>query len=206
MGGHVLRLALTDDRVTRIVAPTRRALLPHPKLQNPIVDGGSLPNDVEWWGADAAICTIGTTRAKAGSAEAFRAIDHDYALAIATRVREGGASRFALVTSMGADPRSRFLYTRTKGELEAAVSRLAFPSLTIVRPGFLGGERDEARPLERITGAVLRVVNPVLPAAARISPAETVAALLFEAALEGAPGTHVVGSAGIARAATRGGR
>jgi hypothetical protein len=55
--------------------------------------------------------------------------------------RKHGAARFALTSSMGADMHSPFRYTRTKGELEDAVIRLGFPSLTIVRPGFLGGER-----------------------------------------------------------------
>lgn len=149
---------------------------------------------------------MGTTRAQAGSAAAFRAIDHDYALAIATRVRDRGAARFALTSSMGADARSHFLYTRTKGELEEAIIGLGFPSLTIVRPGLLGGERDAHRPMERFAGALLRAAAPILPAGARISPASTVAALLVEAALGGGKGKHVVTAADIAAAAARGRR
>jgi uncharacterized protein YbjT (DUF2867 family) len=148
VGGDVLSRLLRDERVSQVVAPTRRPLAPHPKLLNPIADSNDLPLDAEWWSADGAICALGTTRAKAGSAAAFRAIDYDYALAIAARVREGGAARFALTSSVGADARSRFLYTRTKGELEDAIAKLGFPSLTIVRPGFLDGNRSENRPME----------------------------------------------------------
>lgn len=201
VGAAALGLLLRDDRVGRVVAPTRRPLQPHAKLLNPIIDGTDIPDGADWWAADGAICALGTTRAKSGSAAAYRAIDHDYALAVATRVRAGGAGRFALVTSMGADARSWFLYTRTKGELEDAVYRLGFPSLTIVRPGFLGGERGEHRPLERELGALLRIAAPILPAGARTSPAATVATLLVEAALTGGPGRHIVTSARIARAA-----
>lgn len=200
VGAAVLELLLGDARVARVVAPTRRALPPHAKLLNPITTAADLPDDAEWWAVDGAICALGTTRADAGSAAAFRAIDHDYALAIATHVRGGGATRFALTSSTGADARSRFLYPRTKGELEDAIDRLGFPSLTILRPGFLGGERRAHRPLERIVGPVLRIAAPILPAGARISPASTVAAMLVEAAIDGKPGRHVVTSRDIALA------
>lgn len=201
VGAAALKLLLEDERVTRVVAPTRRALPPHAKLLNPIVDSTDIPYDADWWVADGAISALGTTRAKSRSVAAYRAIDYDYALAIATQVRRGGATRFALTSSMGADARSRFRYPRTKGELEDAIDRLGFRSLTILRPGFLGGKREEDRPVERILGPLLRIAAPLLPAGARTSPASTVAALLVEAALRGSPGRHVIGSAEIARAA-----
>ncbi len=201
VGAETLALLLADARVDHVVAPTRRPIPSHAKLLNPIMTSDDLQPDAAWWAVDGAISALGTTRAKAGSAAAFRAIDHDYALAIAKRVRARGATRFALTSSMGADPRSRFLYPRTKGELEQAIERLGFGSLTLVRPGFLGGDRAEHRPLERVMGSLLRVASPILPPAARISPAATVAALLVEAALNGAPGCHIVTSRTIALAA-----
>jgi uncharacterized protein YbjT (DUF2867 family) len=197
VGSHALKLLLADERVTQVVAPTRRPLEPHAKLLNPIADSVNLPLDADWWAVDGALCALGTTRAQAGSAAAFRAIDYDYALAIATQVHRGGATRFALTSSLGANAHSRLLYPRTKGELEEAVRRLDFESLTIARPGFLGGHRDEIRPMERIMGAILRIAAPVLPAGARISPASRVAALLVEAAIGAAPGVHIITSADI---------
>lgn len=202
VGRQALALALDDRRVDRVVAPTRRPLAAHTKLDNPIVDFARLPEAAGWWSVDGAICALGTTRAAAGSAEAFRLVDFDHALNVARLVREHGATRFGLISSMGADPASRFLYTRTKGELEVAVRRLAFPSLTIVRPGLLGGERDEFRATERIAAAVLRVAAPLLPPAWRISPAAAVASVLVEAAVAGAPGITVVEAARLAGAET----
>jgi len=200
VGGNALKLLLADKRVTQVVAPTRRPLAPHAKLLNPIADSTSLPLDAAWWAVDGAICALGTTRAQAGSAAAFRAIDHDFALAIATQVRKGGATRFALTSSLGANAQSRLLYPRTKGELEDAIRGLDFGSLTILRPGFLGGHRSESRPMERIMGTILRLAGPILPASARISPAPRVAALLVEAAISGGAGIHSITSADIARA------
>ena len=201
VGGSVLALALADDHVTQVVAPTRRPLTPHRKLLNPIVSSASFPVNADWWHVDSAICALGTTRAKAGSADAFRTIDHDYILSLAEEVRRGGARRFALTSSMNANAHSPFLYSRTKGEVEEAIRRLAFPSLTIVRPGLLGGKREEDRPLESFAEGILRLTAPILPASARINPAPVVAALLLNAALGADDGTHIITSADIARAA-----
>ena len=131
----------------------------------------------------------------------YRTIDHDYPLAIATLVRNAGAASFALTSSAGADARSRFAYTRLKGELEDAIEHLGFPSLTVARPGFLGGARSEHRSMEQAMNAILRIAAPVLPASARINPASSVAALLVEAALDGRGGKRIIRAAEIARTA-----
>lgn len=198
VGAQVLALALADDRINLVVAPTRRPVARHPKLQNPIVDFERLPLEADWWSVDTAICALGTTRAAAGSTVAYRRVDHDYPLAIAQRVGQAGGTRFTLVSSMGANARSNFRYTRMKGELEDAVRRLSFPSLTIVRPGLLGGDRDEFRAAERIGGLILHAIGPTLPLAWRISRAEIVARALIEAAIAGRPGETVIGSAQLA--------
>ena len=192
VGSHVLARLLADDRVAAVVAPTRHPLTTHVKLENPIVDFAKLPVDAEWWAVAGAICTLGTTRAKAGSDQAFRQVDHDYPLAVARLARDRGATRFALNSSMGADASSRLLYPRTKGEVEQAVRALAYASLTIVRPGLIGGTREEFRAGERIASAVLGALAPLLPRRYRISPATAIADALIDAAINGAPGIHIV--------------
>jgi uncharacterized protein YbjT (DUF2867 family) len=198
VGMAALELLLADERVSRVIAPTRRPLPPHAKLLNPITTIADLPRDADWWAVDGAICAIGTTRAKTPSDAEYRAIDYDYPLAIATLVRAGGAESFALTSSMGANARSRFTYTRIKGELEEAIDRLGFPSLTIARPGFLGGPRHEHRLMEQTINTLLRIAAPILPPSARINPASRVALLLVEAALGGERGKRIIDSAEIA--------
>lgn len=191
VGSHVLSQALADPRVASVVAPTRKALAKHPKLTNPV---SSMPfsADAEWWNVDGAVCTLGTTRADAGSAAAFRAVDLDLQLKVARQARKHGAQRFTLTSSMGADPKSRFLYLRTKGELEAALSGLGWPSLTIVRPGAILGDRGTMRLGERLAAAALRVIGPVLPKAYQGNPAAEIARTLLEAAVNGPPGQHII--------------
>lgn len=206
VGGRAMALALRDVRVDRVVAPTRRPLATHAKLCNPVVDFDRPLDDAQWWRVDAAISALGTTRAAAGSAQAFRRVDLDLVLGIARRVREHGATRFGLVSSMGADAGSRFLYTRTKGEVEEALRRLDFPSLVILRPGLLGGDRDGARPIERAAGVLFRVAAPILPRAWHISPADVVARVLVEAAIVGRPGEEIIAADRLAGAVSgRGG-
>ena len=198
VGRIVLDKALGDARVTQVVALTRRPLPAHPRLANPLVDYEAIPPKADWWRCDAVICALGTTRAKAGSAEAFYRVDHDYPLMVARHARAQGAKAFALVSAIGADAGSRLLYNRTKGEVEASIGALDYPSYTIVRPGLIGGKRDEFRLAERVSDAILSVLGPVLPRQWRISPAENIAAALIEAALEARPGRHIVSAAKLA--------
>jgi uncharacterized protein YbjT (DUF2867 family) len=194
VGSHVLAKALADLRIERVVAPTRRALPPHPKLTNPLVDFDHLIEAADWWSVDGVICTLGTTRATAGSDEAFRKVDYVYPLAVAKIARRHGAQRFALNSSLGADAKSRLLYPRTKGEVERDLQALGFPSLTIVRPGLIGGTRAEFRAGERIASAILGMLGPLLPRRYRISPAAVIADALIEAAVKGDPGVHIIES------------
>jgi len=191
----VLALALADDRVTRVVAPTRKALPSHPKLVAPLVNFAAVPTQVDWWAMDAGICALGTTRAQAGSADAFRRIDYGYPLAFAKRLREHGAERFALVSAAGASARSPFLYFKVKGQLERDLATLGFASLTLARPGLIDGKRKVARPGERRAVDLLTSLRPILPPLVRINPATVIARAVLDAALAGAPGRRVIGPA-----------
>ena len=197
VGQAVLKQCLADPRITQVVAPTRRALPKHAELLNPIVDFAALPEDAAWWKADAVICTLGTTIRQAGSKEAFRQVDHHYPLALATLAQRHGTPTFVLTSAMGADPGSRIFYSRTKGELERDLSAMGFTSLTLVRPGLLGGERATVRPMESFAMALLSAVEPVLPPRYRVVPAEQVAAVLLRSAMAAVPGIQVIESASI---------
>lgn len=198
VGRHVLEQALADPRIVRVVAPSRRPLPAHPKLENPLVDFSTLPPDAPWWPVNGVVCTLGTTLRQAGSKEAFRRVDHDYPLVLAQIARAHGATAFALNSSMGASVHTNNFYLRTKGDVEAAVVACGFPSLTIVRPGLLGGHRAEFRLGERIGLFALRLLGPLLPRRYRISPADRVAHVLLDAVVSARPGTHIVGAENFA--------
>ena len=194
VGGSVLRQALADRRVARLVAPTRRALESHAKLENPVVDFDALPHDAAWWSVDAVVCALGTTIRQAGSQAAFRKVDYEFPLSVARLARARGTRAFVLTSSVGADAGSRTFYLRVKGEVEDAIGQCGFPSLTIVRPSMLGGERAQSRPLERLGMKAMRALAPLLPARYRVVSAEAVATALLECALRAKRGTTVVES------------
>jgi uncharacterized protein YbjT (DUF2867 family) len=112
--------------------------------------------------AGVAVCALGTTIAAAGSRPAFRAVDHDAVLAFARGARQAGASRFIVVTAVGADARSGVFYARVKGEVEAALARVGFDRLDIVQPGMLIGPRSERRPVEAVLQWLTPKLDPLL--------------------------------------------
>ncbi len=193
VGRLVLARLLDAPRVARVVAPTRRALgIDHPRLHNPVVDFDALPEDADWWAVDAVVCTLGTTMALAGSRDAFRRVDHDYPLQVARIARRHGTATCVLNSAMGANAHSSIFYNRVKGELEEALAALDYPSLALLRPGLIDGERSESRPGERIALAASRLLRPLLPMQWRPSRAGRIADALVDAALAAAPGRHVV--------------
>lgn len=197
VGGCVLNQALANRSVIRVVAPTRKPLPPHARLLNPQIDFNHLPAEADWWRVDAVVCALGTTMAKAGSREAFRRVDHDIPLEVARLALANGAKALALNSALGADPKSRVFYSRTKGELERDLKALGYPSLTLVRPGLIGGDRHESRPAERVGILVSEVLRPLLPARYRVVPAERIAHHLLLAAMSAKPGVHTVPSEAI---------
>lgn len=194
VGRHVLAQALAHPAIETVVAPVRRAVEAQPKLLAPVIDFDDLAEDATWWKADAVVCTLGTTLRVAGSEQAFRRVDHDYPLAVAQLAHRHGTPTFVLNSALGADPASRVFYNRVKGEVERDLAGVGFRSLTWVRPGLIGGQRDEFRAGERAALLTLGVLGPLLPRRWRINPAERIARHLLDAALAAAPGLHVITS------------
>ena len=199
VGQQVLRQALADPAVSRVIAPTRRPLASASGMDNPIIDFEHLPADASWWKVDAVICTLGTTMAQAGSQAVFRRVDHDYPLALAKLARAAGANAFVLNSAVGAAVDSRVFYNRVKGEVENAINGLGYPSVTLVRPSLLdGGPRPDKRPGERVALWFARAFQPLVPARYRVVTTGAVARTLLAAALAQAPGVHVIESERIA--------
>lgn len=167
---------------------------PHQSLH--VVDFAALPPLPQ---AEAAYCALGTTIKAAGSQAAFRAVDFDAVLAFARAARAAGATRFGVVSALGADPRSRTFYNRVKGEAEAALAGIGFASLVIARPSLLAGDRAALGQSPRLAeGLALTLTRPfagLIPKAWRPIDAASVARALLRAVQEGRPGVRVLESA-----------
>lgn len=198
VGQAVLRLALADRRIDEVVALTRRPLAKAQGLRNVVADPAAVAEDADCWQVDAVVCTLGTTMAKAGSRKAFAAVDRDLVLRVARLARAGGATAFALNSSLGADSRSPSFYLRTKGEAEDGLRDIGYPGVVIVRPSLIDSDRPETRTGERIGILFARALRPVIPARYRSVGPEAIAQALLEGALTAAPGVRIIESEELA--------
>jgi uncharacterized protein YbjT (DUF2867 family) len=193
VGREVLAAALAEPRIERVIAPTRRPLPAHPRLDNPVVDLAGLPADAPIWKVDAVICTLGTTLKAAGSQEAFAAVDCDLALRVARLARAAGATRHALNSSLGASPQGNF-YLRTKAEAEDGIRALDYPFCTIVRPSLIDIVRTESRPGERFGLWMSGVLRPLIPRRYRPVKPPWIARALLDGVLREQPGVDIIES------------
>lgn len=200
VGRECLRLLLDDPSVARVIAVVRRSLPDppsSPKLHVEIVDFDRLAEYGELFRVDQIFCALGTTIKRAGSQEAFRRVDLDYPLAAAHLGVKYGARHFLLVSAIGASAQSRIFYNRIKGELEDALRTLPYPSVTIVRPSLLVGERSEFRLVEQIG----KRLGWLAPAKYKPVSATRVAEALVSVARDDQPGMRIIESKEISRAA-----
>lgn len=184
VGSRTLQLALSNDVFSEVIAPTRKPLAPREGLVNPATSRlEELTPALLSYKPDAVICALGTTRAKAGSKEAFRYVDHKLPVAFGKAAHAAGVETYAIVTAMGASEDSMSFYYRTKGEVERDVREIGFRSLTICRPSLIGGERNEARRAEGAALALARLLAPILPKKFQVNPADVIAAALLNAVI-----------------------
>ena len=164
VGSELLKLCLDGDRYPRVIVIARRPTsLKHDKLFwiEAEFDALNRLETISGLSDGDAYCCLGTTIRAAGSESAFRRVDYDYVLNAARFAKKCGVIQFSMVTAIGANPASGMLYSRTKGQIEAAVIAEEFPSLHIFRPSLLRGERAEFRLKEEVANCVSFLMTPL---------------------------------------------
>jgi oxidoreductase len=187
-GQEIVRALVQNPRWATVTTVGRRRLEPAPpgaesKLVQVVIDMDALETQAAGAlaGAHSTFVALGTTRGAAGSAEAFKRVDHDYVVAAVRASAQAGVPHFALVSAQGANaslPANDWriahglLYSKLRGEVEAAATNAGFKAgVTIARPGFL--ERgDKARAVEKAAAWVLPSVAASKVAATLIAEAE----------------------------------
>jgi uncharacterized protein YbjT (DUF2867 family) len=200
VGSHCLRLLASDPTFSRVIVLTRRPLAVEQTfgtVEPHVVDFDRLAAHSSLFRVDQIMCALGTTIRQAGSQERFRLVDYEYPLAAARLGLAQGATHYLLVSSIGANERSRAFYTRVKGELEAAVLALQYRKVTIARPSLLLGPRAEYRLGEQVA----KRFAFLMPGNYKPVAAHAVAAVLVRAAKEDAPGHRIIESREIREAA-----
>ncbi len=200
VGSHCLRLLARDPAFSRVVVLTRRPLPIEQTFGNVephVVDFDELSAHSSLFRVDQIMCALGTTIRQAGSQEHFRLVDYGYPLDAARLGLAQGATHYLLVSSIGANARSRAFYLRVKGELEMALLALQYRSVTIARPSLLLGPRAE----HRLGEQVAKRLAFLMPGNYKPVPAHAVAAALVRAAKADAAGRRIIQSREIREAA-----
>ena len=180
----------------------RRPLeLKHPKLHSHVVDFAALPALPR---VDDVFIALGTTIKVAGSQAAFRAVDFDAVVAVASAARSSGATHLGVVSAMGASAAfARFLQPGQRRDGAGGLRELGYDSVVIARPSMLDGDRESlnqaARPAERIGLAVMALLRPVTPVNLRAISAADVALSLVKAVKSRKRGTRILLSGELQR-------
>lgn len=194
VGQTVLKLLLADAFYSVVHVVGRRApTVQHPKLVVHI--SASLTN----WSCpaiDDVFIALGTTIKVAGSQAAFKAIDGNAVVAIASVAKAAGATRLAVVSAMGASTQSGVFYNQVKGQMEKAVSQLGFEKLVIARPSLLAGDRGALKQPERVAEKLslvaFKLLQPLIPANYRSINASSVARAMVDTLQTAGAGKHVL--------------
>lgn len=193
VGAEVLKLLLDDPEYSKVKVFHRRSTgIHHPKLDEHIVEFSEIDSWKHLIIGDELFSVMGTTLKKAGSKEAQWKIDYTYQYETAKAAAINGVKKYALVSSIGANAKSRSFYTFMKGKLDEAVSDLTFDGIAILRPSVLDGDRIESRPGESFgiyLGKMIAKISGLKKY--RPIPAKTVAEGMIQALKKIPKGYHV---------------
>ena len=164
IGKTLVKKLLEDNRYNSIKVFVRRSInISNSKLVEHIVDFDKITDWKSKITGDELYSAMGTTIKKAGSKEAQYKIDVTYQYEFAKAAADNGVMSYFLVSSFGANAKSKLFYMKIKGELEEKVKLLPFRKIRIFRPSLLLGERDEKRLGEKAAERILKIVVPVFP-------------------------------------------
>lgn len=183
VGTVLINLIKNDNPYDKVIIFTRRALKDMPdsgKFIQHIVDFDNLEHYREVIKARTLVSLLGTTAKKAGSKDNFIKVDYGYPKQTALIARDNGTENIILVSAIGSDADSGFLYPAAKGRLEQAVMQMGFRSVNILRPSLLLGNRQEFRAGEVIGNYFASGLSFMIPAKYKPVHARTVAEKIID--------------------------
>ena len=191
--GHQLILKLlVHPEIEKVRSFVRRgSAMTHPRLEEIEIDFDKPQSWNHLVQGDVLFSTLGTTIKTAKTKENQYKVDYTYQFQFAKAAFENGIEAYVLVSSIGANAKSRVFYSRLKGELEEAISKLSFHKLIIFRPSILDGRRAERRDGELIGLAISRVLTKFILKKYRPTPIHLLADRMIGASLDPHRGIRV---------------
>ena len=201
VGKDLVNQLLKDESFGSITAFVRRPLgFENPKLTVHVIDFDHPEQWKDLLQGDVLFSCLGTTIKAAGSQANQWKVDFTYQYEVAKAARENGVGTYALVSSIGANPKSKVFYTRMKGELEEAVKHLGFPACFILQPPSLirkGSDRFG----EKAGVVMLKALNAIgLMRSWTPMPTEEVAAAMVRLSKSGRRTTETIVAQDILKA------
>lgn len=161
-GSLVMDILLNDERYDCVKLFSRKSAgKTHPKLTEFIVSVLDLESEKSDFTADEVYCCIGTTKKKTPDQDLYTKIDFGIPVKAAKLCVENGIQTMAVVSAIGADPKSKIFYNRTKGNMEQAVLNSGIEHSYILRPSLISGDRKEKRFGEKIGAIVFKILSPL---------------------------------------------
>ena len=161
VGSHLLKNL--SNIYPRVISLNKKKVnYSKPNIQNIIVDFDDLKIESVFKDVDHLYIALGTTRKKAGSAYNFKKVDYHYCINLARIANDCGVKSISIISSVGSDPNSSFLYPMTKGLIEKDISKISLHHLSIVRPGIILGKRNESRIGEKIGKVIFSLIDKLL--------------------------------------------
>ena len=160
VGKQLIQLLIENETYSEIVSLVRRPSgVKHPKLSELIVDFDQPESWKKYVTGDVLFSTLGTTIALAKTKEEQYKVDFTYQYAVAQIAAGNGVSHYVLISSAGANSKSRTFYMKMKGKLEDKIQSLPFEYISILRPGQLEGNRTEKRTFEKAALSIMHFIN-----------------------------------------------
>jgi len=162
-GNLLLQKLMEDKRYDSVKLFTRRNLgIEHPKVSEFVGDLLKLESFQKDFTADEVYCCVGTTAKQTPDRAQYRKIDLGIPVAAAKLSQANGIQTFLVISSIGANPNSKIFYSKTKGEMEQAVMQESIPHTFILRPSFIGGERNKKRFGEQAGIVFAKLIQPLM--------------------------------------------
>ena len=201
VGKDLVQQLIEDNSVERIDIFVRREVkIPAAKVVANVVDFDHLETWTDQLQGDVLFSCLGTTIRVAGSQDAQWKVDYTYQYDAAKAAKANGVKNYVLVSSVGANAKSKVFYTKMKGALDDAVQQLGFEACFILRPPSLirkGSDRFG----EKVGILALKAFNAIgLMRSFTPMPTEAVAAAMIRLAKSGRQGVEIINSQDILKA------
>ena len=146
VGSNLLTLLIKDDYYTAIKIFARSKVnINDPKVEIINLDFNKLNEYSHLIKGDDCFFCIGTTKKQTPNKDEYRNIEYNFPVNIGKIAKNNNVRSFMYVSSLGSNPNTKNTYLKNKGEAEELLKKLNFSQLSIIRPSFLLGDRNEFR-------------------------------------------------------------